>query len=227
MELDFKLVKGQVLEVKTNIYAAVIPNGYDRAMLFCKYQEFYESPFENIKGKIFSMEEFMKIYTERDNSDTFNYPNHWAGFNVPSHILTEASETFLSYYTNDYDLIMKNIIYFCNNNSGPETPWYLIGIDKKDSDFASHEMAHAYYYVNSYYKLKMNELVEQIEPKDFQYLKSQLIDCGYCDEKELVYDEIQAYMSTGNFQDWKIKIFEKYNNSFKEIFNKYHLLETV
>ena len=39
MNIDYKIT-----EVKPNVFAVIIPNQYDRAMTFCRVQEFYESP---------------------------------------------------------------------------------------------------------------------------------------------------------------------------------------
>ncbi len=48
-------MKYQIKEVKPNIFAVIIPNGFDRAMTFCRVQEFYESPNKKFRDKDFSM----------------------------------------------------------------------------------------------------------------------------------------------------------------------------
>ena len=59
MNIDYKIT-----EVKPNVFAVIIPNQYDRAMTFCRVQEFYESPNSDFRGKHFSMWNYMKWYSE-------------------------------------------------------------------------------------------------------------------------------------------------------------------
>lgn len=37
-------IKYKIKEVKPNVFAVVVKDKYDRAMLFCRAQEYYESP---------------------------------------------------------------------------------------------------------------------------------------------------------------------------------------
>jgi hypothetical protein len=40
MEITHPLVVGEVKEIKPHIYAVIVKDDYDRAMLFCRYQEY-------------------------------------------------------------------------------------------------------------------------------------------------------------------------------------------
>ena len=40
MKIKHPLVKGKVIQIKPFIYCVEIDDDYDRAMLFCRYQEF-------------------------------------------------------------------------------------------------------------------------------------------------------------------------------------------
>ena len=67
MKIKNLLVEGEVKELYPKIFGVSIKNNYDRAMLFCRYQEFYESPFKEIRGKNFSFEKFMWLYKTKNN----------------------------------------------------------------------------------------------------------------------------------------------------------------
>ena len=153
MKIKDPLVKGVVKQIKPFIYGVSVKNKYDRAMLFCRYQEFYESPFKNIRGKYFTWAEFMKTYIKERKLDSFTYPHDWSGYNIPSDILEKGVDKF--YKETEYDVIMNNIYFHCANdsmqcNDGTRTKFYLIGYgDDKDNDLIlNHEIAHGFYFTN-------------------------------------------------------------------------------
>lgn len=220
MEINYKIVSGEVKQIRPNIYAVVIKNDYDRSMLFCRYQEYYESPFSEIRRKFFTLEEFMRLYTIENKMGYFSYPEDWAGYNVPSNILIEAEHVFRN-NMNLYDEIMSEIIHYCIGESNYK-PWYLISADKIDSSTMNHEIAHGLYYTNSMYKIEMDSLISKIEPKIYNQLKKSLVKSGYVDDKIIIDDEIQAYMSTGNSSTWKKEHYEKYSKDFIKVFKKYN-----
>ena len=201
------LASGQLYRVIPNVYAMVIADKYDRAMLFCRYQEFYESPFDNIRGKYFTLEEYMRQYTKHYNADMFTYPSDWEGYNIPSHVLSKAVERF----ENDtyYDMLMQDVYYTCKEDCNDK--FYLIGTDKVDSLVMKHELAHALWYVNKKYKTSAQRLVNAIPKEDYAKLYMKIKKMGYADD--VIDDEIQAYMST----TWR----NKYADKFKKHFNKH------
>lgn len=226
MKIEEDLVKGEIREILPNIFAVVIKNKYDRGMLFCRYQEFYESPFKEIKGNNFSLEYFMKLYTEKNNKSNFSYPHDWEGYNIPSKSLFDAHKLFKNNMT-EYDKVMCKIIHYCDQmvkerNDNYLQHWYLIGVDKLTSGVINHELAHGLYYTNPHYKAHMDYLVMHIKPKIYESLKSSLIKTGYSSDKTIIDDEIQAYMSTGKLYTWSDKHFELYHNEFKKVFKQYN-----
>ena len=54
MKIKNEYVNGEVKQIKPNIFAVSIKDNYERTMLFCRYQEFYECPYEEIRGKFFT-----------------------------------------------------------------------------------------------------------------------------------------------------------------------------
>ncbi len=226
MILNSSLVKGQIIEIKPYIFAVVIKDNYDRSMLFCRYQEFYESPFPEIRGKSFTLEEYMRLYKNINKKHTFTYPIDWSGYNIPSNILMDARKKFES-SINMYDSIMNNIIEHCENeskfrNNGKSHPWYLIGVDKLKSGVINHEIAHGLYYTNLNYKVEMDYHIANLPIKDSMNLKNKLIKTGYVDDKKILDDEIQAYMSTGKLHSWSDTLYKKYSKDFISVFKKFN-----
>jgi hypothetical protein len=132
----------------------------------------------------------------------------------------EAEQVFRN-NVNLYDEIMSEIIHYCIVESNYK-PWYLIGADKINSSTMNHEIAHGLYYTNSMYRIEMDKLIINIEPKIYNQLKKSLIKTGYVDDKKIIDDEIQAYMSTGNSSTWKNEHYEKYSKDFVKVFKRYN-----
>lgn len=221
MKITHNLLKCEVVKVKPHIFAVIVKNDYDRAMLFCRYQEYYESPYSEFYRKFFTLEEFMKIYSEKRNTSFFSYPIDWVGYNIPSEVLIESYNLFKD-TGSFYDEIMGQIIDFCESESktknGDKHKWYIIGVDKINSKVLKHEIAHGYYYTSLEYREKMDKHISKINEKDFLFLKESLIYIGYRDEKDIIYDEIQAYMSSYKLSSWKDGVYKKYKKNFLQTF---------
>lgn len=95
MKIKHPLVKGKVVEVKPRIYCVTVDDDYDRAMLFCRYQEFYESPYKQFRNKQFTWMEYMRFYKSSWKKRVFTYPEDWSGYNIPSKILERGSMPFI------------------------------------------------------------------------------------------------------------------------------------
>lgn len=224
MKIEHPLVVGEVKEIKPNIYAVIVKDDYDRAMLFCRYQEYYESPFPEIRNNTFSLESYMRTYTKGNKSTYFSYPHDWVGYNIPSNILIQSHKKFMSHYPNEYDKVMRDIITHCQNSTkGDEhQPWYIIGVDKIKSGTMDHEIAHGLYYTNLKYKVEMDYLISQIKKTEYINLGKHLVKAGYVNDKKIIDDEIQAFMSTGKYAKWSDIVYKKYSPEFIKVFKKYN-----
>lgn len=226
MRISNSLIEGEVREIKPFIFAVIVKNQYDRSSLFCRYQEFYESPYPQIRGKFFTLEQYMKLYIDTNKKPHFTYPSDWTGYNIPSKVLLEAKNTFGLPRT-QYDYTMYEIIEYCERecrikNRGEQHSWYLIGADKVKSGVMNHEIAHGFYYTNPQYKVEADYLIGDINHRDYEHLKKVLIKGGYSDDKTIIDDEIQAYMSTGKHHEWKDSVYEKYSSEFIKIFKRFN-----
>ena len=224
MKIKHPLVKGVVKEIRPRIYCVLIDDNYDRAMLFCRYQEFYESPYKKFRGKYFTWMEYMRFYKNAWVKDVFTYPEDWTGYNIPSNVMEKANDVF--YKETEYDQIMNDIYFYCaidsqNKNNNTRCNWYLIGASSKDLRTVDHEIAHGLYYTNKEYKKEVSKLINNIKPNDYDKLKKKLIKMGYVNDKKIIDDEIQAFMSTGLYNGLDTKELKKYEKEFVNNFKKY------
>ncbi len=224
MKIKHPLVKGVVKEIRPRIYCVLIDDNYDRAMLFCRYQEFYESPYKKFRGKSFTWMEYMRFYKNAWKKDVFTYPEDWTGYNIPSNVMEKANDVF--YKETEYDQIMNDIYFYCaidsqNKNNNTRCNWYLIGASSKDLRTVDHEIAHGLYYTNKEYKKEVSKLINDIKPTHYDKLKKKLVKMGYVDDKKIIDDEIQAFMSTGLYNGLDTKELKKYEKQFVNNFKKY------
>lgn len=225
MKINSPLIKGEVKEIYPKIFCAFINDDYDRAMLFCRYQEFYESPYKQFRGKYFTWAEYMRHYKNDRKANTFTYPYDWSGYNIPSKVVSQGLLTFSKREWTQYDEIMSNIWYSCDNYplrfEKPRTKWYLIGASSKDLQTMDHEIAHGLYYTNRKYKKACDALISKISKKHYNFIKKALIKMGYVDDKKIIDDEIQAFMSTGLYKSFNGDDIKAYQKEFIENFKKY------
>jgi hypothetical protein len=224
MKIKSPYVTGEVKEIKPQIFAVSIKDDYQRTMLFCRYQEFYESPYEEIRGKFFTWEKFMMVYRDKWKKKLFTYPEDWSGFNIPSNIVDKAI-TLFGKDEGPYDEIMSDIWYYCENYplkfENPRTKWYLIGADSFKSSTMNHEIAHGLYYTNRNYKKQCDHLISEIKPIHYEKLRKKLTKMGYIGDKKIIDDEIQAFMSTGLYNGLDTKELKRYEKEFIKNFKSF------
>ncbi len=91
MKIDYKIE-----EVRPNVFAVIVKDHYHRAMLFCRVQEYYESPNPQFRGKNFSIWNFIEWYS-RQKKDAFTYAFDWGGFNIPLKTAWDCYEKLKEY----------------------------------------------------------------------------------------------------------------------------------
>ena len=224
-KIKHPLVKGIVKEVAPRIYCVQVDDDYDRAMLFCRYQEFYESPYKRFRGKPFTWMEYMRFYKEAWKKRVFTYPDDWAGYNIPSNVMQRANHIFCK--ETEYDEIMNDIYFYCaidsqNKNNGTRCDWYLIGASSKDLKTMDHEIAHGLYFTNKSYQIRTKALLHLIPKRVRNNINKKLIKMGYVNDKKILDDEAQAFLSTGLYNGMDTKEIKKYERDFKNNFKKFN-----
>ena len=215
--IDYKIKK-----IVDKIYAVIVPDFYDRAMLFVRPQEFYESPHSKYRNKSFCIFEFMKWYSlQEDRFGAFTYADDWGGFNIPFDVAVECYKK--CDMQTPYDTIFNIDILGSINDNGS----YIIGIDDTDTGLYDHELAHALYHTNKEYKKEMLLNIKMLPDNMVDEINKHLKEIGYTSK---VYDdEIQAYLSsyslTSNYFNNVPKVaLRHYRKLFSIIFKKYKKL---
>jgi hypothetical protein len=210
-------IKYQIKEVKPNIFAVIVKDTYDRAMLFCRAQEYYESPSPKFRGKQFSIWDYMKWYDTK-NGYGFSYGADWSGFNIPIWVAKECYNS-LNKLETPYDKVMDQIVQKLNSHYNG----YMIGAGNTSDETFQHEVCHALYHTDKNYKKQMDNLTEGLPKKYYDVFKKNLIQMGYA--SKVVKDEIQAYLQYGYNEDQfgrgvDIRVRKEYSDIYKSAANK-------
>ena len=193
------MVDYEMRESLPGIFTVKVEDDYQRAMLFLRSQEHYESAFPEFRGHHFDVFTYMERYRKWKGVDYFSYPDDRSGFNVPGHLVENCIKHVLDarngLFPTPYDYIMDGILSSVKGKIHLNKRYYLIGVDSFESSTMDHEIAHGLFYVNDDYKKKAFELVDNLPKRIRNGMSNVLLDMGYCED--VLIDEIQAYMSTG------------------------------
>jgi hypothetical protein len=217
-------VKYQIKEIYKGIFLVTIDDEYDLAMTFCRLQEFYESPFKQIRGKAFSMDEFQRMYAKNFGSGVFTYPADWAGFNVPGEVFDKFINTTFMDWGSEYDFVTEDIHSRITKNN--KDRYYVIGAGPKDTETIDHEICHALYSLDKNYKSKVDNIIEELDEKLIEHFQCVLLSKGY--SKQVIIDEINAYICFDSyylFEDMQ-KMNKKEKKNFENIKHKLKSLFT-
>jgi hypothetical protein len=201
----------RIKEIYPEIFHLKFRTQYWETDTFMRLQEFYESPFDTIRGKYFTREYYQDIYVKEYGK--FNYHSKWSGFNVPGNIVLKFFRRFLR----EGDLSKKECILYDLVLSKINTTkdFYLIATHK--SEDIDHEISHGFYYLNKQYRDKMNKLLTKYcKHPLIKNLRAELLEMGYA--PKFLRDETQAYLSTKSYEG--IIIPQKKNGDF-EIINEF------
>jgi hypothetical protein len=184
MKLNYKLT-----EVYPRVFLVEMKDTYDLSMLFCRAQEFYESNFEEIRGKHFNMLEFIALYSKRRGCGAFTYAQDWAGFNLPGNVVSKlyAKNKIIDF--NFYDRTFLKIHKHCLTKNND---YYLIGAETKNKNTIYHELAHAFFYLDPVYRKAVMNIIKSMKPTLLKKIKNYLCnELGYANKTLL--DEVHAY----------------------------------
>ena len=218
MKIEYKIE-----EVRHNVFAVIVKDHYHRAMLFCRVQEYYESPNPEFRGKNFSIWDYIEWYS-REHGDVFTYTFDWGGFNIPLNVAESCYSKLLKKgeFT-PYDLEMNYIVKTIRGMVGNGKA-YIIGAPTTEDETFEHEVCHGLYATNKEYKALVDEITETIEWQDYLKFEGNLLDMGYT--ASVIPDEIQAYLTT-NYEYTKFskgvskKKCKEFHKQYQKVFNKY------
>jgi len=176
----------KVTTYNENIIHLQFPNQKELTMTMCRAQEFYECNSDKLRGKIFTIEEFIDHYVDKDGY--FDYFSFWSGFNIPGPVLEDFFELFdLTYREKELRKVtrkLKNKLY------------YVISTKISDKRTLNHELIHAHYYLHPSYKQKVDVLIRHMDKDVKKDVIRVLKQWGYA--SNVINDEINAYMATSS-----------------------------
>lgn len=224
--MPFNIEKTEVLP---GIISLRFDSQYELCSTFMRLQEFYESPFEDIKGHHFTLEQYMDRYAKEMGN--FTYTIDWGGFNVPGHIVRQFFDRFRPAGLLNKEHVLENLISreMYGHHVEGRKDFYVIGhygpaAEKVDlHSTLAHEIAHGLYYLSPDYRAAATKLIEALPEKVTNKMRERLLGLGgYCEE--VLPDEYQAYLSTSDDEYLKEKFgrgLKKYAKDFRALFKQY------
>jgi hypothetical protein len=226
--------------VLPGVYVIEYDTQYELCMSFVRLQEFYESQSPKIRGKYFTLEEFIDYWAKEFGNGSFDYPIRWNGFNLTSEIIDKWQENVVEYRFGpngyypvflDWKIrarerkLLEAIQDIREQDEYFGKKYYVIGTHTEKSkkyseEVISHECAHALYYLYPEYKKEANKLIEKVSERDTNSALKKLIKSGYA--KKVLKDEMQAYFSTES-EDKDLAVYKELRgrSEFAKNFNKY------
>lgn len=183
-----------ITEIRKDIFLVQCKSLYNLTSTFMRLQEFYESPFPDIRNCYFSLEHFMDEYA--DYKGNFTYTSDFAGFNIPDYVV----RNFFSVFKKDL-LEKEKELHKHLSCALKRKKFYLIGISDEENDAINHELAHGYYYLDSDYRNSMDDLTDNSAIKSSlnKYLRNNMYS------RDVFKDEVQAYLSTDTTKELSIR----------------------
>lgn len=215
-------MKYKLKQVAKNIFLVTVDSAYDTAMLFLRYQEYYESP--KFHGKFFTLLDYMEWYSKKVGDNAFTYPDDYNGFNLPGWVLKKVTGALFTEKfdtVNKYDLTMLEIMDQISAMGAYEN-FYLIGVSKETGDPSTinHEIAHGMYSTDLLYQAVVNKMVRELPKKIRKRLFKALKDRQY--HSSVLVDEANAFLSTGLHSTWKLRGMKPYRKQFSKVFKTFY-----
>ena len=160
----------------------------------CRIQEFYESNHANIRGKVFSLEDFIATYYADGNKES--YFDVWEGFNVPK----SAIDEFFGLHLKPMDyrrIITTSREYEIARLWIGSDYQYLIATQEGGApDVLAHELHHARYSMDDNFRRECKLILLSMPEEIYSSIRLVLLDEGYPDDDNIMADEISAYLRT-------------------------------
>lgn len=180
-------------------------------LTFCRIQEFYESPFDHIRGKKFDMFDFVSAYTRDDGH--FDYFSSWHGFNFPSYVFFNWRKLHTAITKPE-----RNLLRMIKANTDSR-PFYVIATLSGANSALDHEVAHAMFYLYDDYKAEVLEAINQIDPA-LQLIFNQQFAHSMGYGENVFADETHAYLATSP-DDYLKEHFFIEADDYRETINKF------
>lgn len=148
---------------------------------FIRFQEHYESPNPDFRGKIFTLGMVRNWYSVKYGADTYHYD--WTGFNFPSRILLPFKQGLFDPLTNE-EIVLLDLFKYRYDH------FYIMGAQNDAT--LRHELSHALYDSNEKYRNEIDSYIKK-NKRGLAKTRKYILDKGYTEE--VLNDEIQAYIT--------------------------------
>ncbi|MDP3881976.1 MAG: hypothetical protein Q8Q31_03830 [Nanoarchaeota archaeon] len=186
-----------IRKITPAIYYVEYKERFSMARALMRLSEYYDSP--HFKGKIFGSEELIKWYISNSKkgkeTGKFTYYDDWEGFNFPSEIL----EPFYHGKFDPLNTEEKELLESFREKIEAGEKFYIIAtaLDIFTKEVFQHELAHAFFYMNSSYKSQALDILGELSNSNLKILRdyvNSIHGIGYAEER--ITDEIHAYLIT-------------------------------
>lgn len=194
--------------IRPNVLHIIADTQYDATAMMIRISEFYESSLPSIRYNLFTLDEVQDAYASLNNNE-MTYYEDWTGFNIPGDVVmsfyrsySQSSFTELS----RRELLLHQMLrQHCPQMVSVDAAQYYLIVTCRGCESAlNHELAHAYWYMNSEYRDKMTAMMTACRQpltaigEQLFLLEMNLSEMGY--SHDVLEDELQAYMSTSSFR---------------------------
>lgn len=177
-------------------------------LTFMRFQEHYESSNPAFKNKVFTQGQLKRWYSETYGAN--NYHLMWVGFNFPSSVLIPFREGLFDPLTIEETRLLDLFKYRGDN-------FYIIGA--QNNSVLRHELAHALYASDAKYREEINLFIKKNKFK-VQKTAKYILGKGY--HKDVLNDEIQAYITDNDDTDIINYTCPSVIAGINKIYNKYN-----
>eukprot|EP00928_Gymnodinium_smaydae_P042444 TRINITY_DN2857_c1_g1_i1.p1 TRINITY_DN2857_c1_g1~~TRINITY_DN2857_c1_g1_i1.p1 ORF type:complete len:399 (-),score=66.83 TRINITY_DN2857_c1_g1_i1:90-1286(-) len=185
-----------VSQVLPNVFQAHVHSRILLASMFIRPQEYYESPNPSIRGKRCTLAEAKKSRALCENLP-FDYYMRWPGFNLPGVVFDAFRNGALGPLEARESALVRSLDAHLPDVSKPGEKYYVIGTCE-DAEALHHEMAHGLYHTNDDYRQAVLQVLDGLTSEQKETMREKLLGLGYCDDVDILQDEMQAYMVGGD-----------------------------
>jgi hypothetical protein len=178
-----------MLKIKSQPYNSVWISADSQEELgrtFIRFQEHYESPNPDFRGKIFTLGMVRQWYSVQYGADTYHHD--WTGFNFPSRILLPFKQGLFDPLTSE-EIELLNLFKYRHDN------FYIMGAQNNAT--LRHELSHALYDSNEKYRNEIDSCIKK-NKRGLAKTRKYILDKGYAEE--VINDELQAYITDNDDQ---------------------------
>lgn len=224
-----------------NVWAVYGETQSEIGKAFVRFQEYYEN--KDLRGRkdltVSDIESWWNTQRKADNIKD-SYYEYWVGFNIPGRVFLELTmsplfrtgATVKSFFCNligfrsFYEQENQLLALIADIPADEILSSYFIGLSTTRDDVLEHELAHAFFTLSPVYRSSQLHNIGCLPKEVYEGVRKELIEWGY--HTGVVYDEIQAYMSTYVSTiptTFDVPGLDKYTQPFVDTFIKFRAIE--